>query len=235
MIAMALINTAIPWALIANSETHLTSSMASILNATTPVWTIVVGILLFRHASTKFQWWGVGIATIGVIVLVGIKPGSLISVDMVSLISMLSATFCYAIGSQLSKRLLTGYSMYQISFGTLLTCMISSGSVAFSTESISLEHVVSWSNIPIIIGLGVFGSGFAYILYYYIVQKGSAEFASMVTYLVPSTALIWGYTLLNEEIKWNMLMGLLIILGGVFLAGREGRKKQLREVSAARI
>jgi drug/metabolite transporter (DMT)-like permease len=235
MIVMALINTAVPWSLIAFSETHLTSSMASILNATTPVWTIIVGILLFRQASSKFQWWGVGIATIGVIVLLGIKPGSFISVDRVSLICMLSATFCYAIGSQLSKRLLTGYSMYQISFGTLLTSVIGSGSMAFSTESISLEHLVSATNIAMIVGLGVFGSGFAYILYYYMVQKGSAEFASMVTYLVPSTALIWGYTLLNEEIKWNMLLGLFIILGGVFLAGRKGKKKQLREASAAQI
>lgn len=220
MIAMALVNTAIPWALIASSETRLTSSMASILNAATPIWTIVVGILLFRTGSSRNQWLGVGVAFIGILVLVGVKPGSFISVDRIGLICMLTATICYAIGSQLSKRLLKGNSMYQITFGTLLTSMVASGSMALSTESISMNHLISESNIPMIVGLGVFGSGFAYILFYYMVQKGSAEFASMVTYLVPSTALIWGYTLLNEEIRWNMLLGLIIILGGVFIAGR---------------
>ncbi|RED58091.1 DMT family transporter [Cohnella lupini] len=224
VIVMASINTAIPWTLIAYSETHLSSSLASILNAATPVWTIVVGIALFRHKSTRNQWIGVGVATIGLLVLLGIKPGSFISVDPVGLVCMIGATICYAIGSQLSKKLLTGYSMYQISFGTLLTSMVGSGSFAFATESIDAADLVSASNLPMIIGLGAFGSGFAYILFYYMVQKGSAEFASMVTYLVPGTALIWGFTLLDEEIKWNMLLGLFIILGGVFLAGRKSRK-----------
>jgi drug/metabolite transporter (DMT)-like permease len=223
---MALINTAIPWALIAYSETHLTSSMASILNTMTPVWTIVVGILLFGHTSSRNQWFGVAVATIGLMVLLDLRPGAgmTLVVDKLGLLFMLGATFCYAVGSQLSKRLLMGYSMYQISMGTLLTSMIGSGSVALATESISAGDILSGTNLPMIIGLGVFGSGFAYILFYYMVQKGSAEFASMVTYLVPSTALIWGYTLLNEEIKWNMLLGLLIILGGVFLAGRRGNR-----------
>lgn len=226
MTIMALINTAIPWTLIAYSETHLTSSMASILNAMTPVWTIVVGILLFGHASSRNQWFGVAVATIGLLVLLDLRPGAgMIVVDKLGLMFMLGATFCYAIGSQLSKRLLMGHSMYQISMGTLLTSMIGSGIVAFTTESISVGNILSETNLPMIVGLGVFGSGFAYILFYYMVQKGSAEFASMVTYLVPSTALIWGFTLLNEEIKWNMLLGLLIILGGVFLAGRRGSQR----------
>lgn len=225
MTIMALVNTAIPWALIAYSETHLTSSMASILNATTPIWTIVVGILLFGNKSSRNQWYGVAIATVGVLVLLGIKPGTLISVDHIGLLCMLTATLCYAFGSQLSKRLLTGYSMYQISFGTLLTCMVSSGIMAGSTETIAVADLASLSNILMIVGLGAFGSGFAYILFYFMVQNGSAEFATMVTYLVPGTALVWGFTLLHEDIQWNMLAGLVIILGGVFFASRVRRDR----------
>lgn len=223
MAAMALINTAVPWAIIGFSETRLTSSMASILNATTPIWTIFVGMLFFKNVSTRMQWLGISIASVGLIVLLGINPESMISVDMIGFIGMLTASLCYGIGSQLSKRLLGGYSMYQITFGTLLTCMISSGSMAFATEPVSFANVISLSNIPMIIGLGAFGSGVAYILFYYIIQNGSAEFATMVTYLVPCTALIWGYSLLNEDITWNLLAGLFIVLGGVYLAGRKPR------------
>jgi drug/metabolite transporter (DMT)-like permease len=221
MAAMATINTAIPWAFIAFGETRLTSSMASILNATTPAWTIVVGMLFFKTVSNRNQWFGLGIATIGLMVLVGITPGSVSSVNMLGFVCLLCASCCYGIGSQLSKRLLGGYSMYQITFGTLLTCMIVSGTMAFSTETVPLSHLTSASVFPMVIGLGVFGSGFAYILFYYMIQKGSAEFATMVTYLVPCTALIWGYSLLHEKISWNLLVGLLIILAGVFLASRK--------------
>jgi drug/metabolite transporter (DMT)-like permease len=226
MVIMSLINTAIPWALIAYSETHLSSSMASVLNATTPVWTIIVGILFFGTRSSRKQWLGIGIASIGLIILLGVNTHSIISVDSIGLICMLSATFCYAIGSQLSKRLLTGYSMYQITFGTLVSSMLGSGTMAFTTEAVSLSHLASLSNMIMIVGLGGFGSGIAYILFYYMVQQGSAEFATLVTYLVPCTALVWGYALLGENITWNLVVGLCIILGGVFVASKRQRLNQ---------
>ncbi|AJS57179.1 DMT family transporter [Paenibacillus sp. IHBB 10380] len=226
MVIMSLINTAIPWALIAYSETHLTSSMASVLNATTPVWTIIVGILFFGTRSSRKQWLGISIASVGLIILLGVNTHSIISVDSIGLICMLSATFCYAIGSQLSKRLLTGYSMYQITFGTLVSSMLGSGAMAFTTEAVSLSHLASLSNMIMIAGLGGFGSGIAYILFYYMVQQGSAEFATLVTYLVPCTALVWGYALLGEDITWNLVVGLCIILGGVFVASRRQKLNQ---------
>lgn len=226
MAIMALINTAIPWALIAFSETRLPSSMASVLNATTPVWTIIMGVLFFRSISSRRQWLGIGIATVGLIVLLDINPETFISVDIIGFGCMIAATFCYAIGSQISKNLLTlGYSMYQMTFGTLLCTMIGSGIMAYSTEEVSISQLASVSNILMIIGLGVFGSGIAYILFYFMVEKGSPEFATMVTYLVPCTAVLWGYTLLDEHIKWTLLVGLVIILAGVFIASRKSKPK----------
>ncbi|RKP47916.1 DMT family transporter [Cohnella endophytica] len=226
MAVMALFNTAIPWAIIGFSETRLTSGMASILNATTPLWTIVVGALFFKAVTNRKQWFGMGIAFIGLIILLGINKDSIISVDLLGFACMITATLCYAIGSQLSKRL-KGVSMYQITFGTLLCAMLGSGSMAFTFERVSLPHIASGTNIAMLIGLGVFGSGIAYILFYYMIQKGSPEFATMVTYLVPASAIIWGSTLLNEPIHWNLLTGLAFILGGVFLANH--RRKTAKQ------
>ncbi|AOZ93588.1 DMT family transporter [Paenibacillus crassostreae] len=232
MTLMALINTAIPWALIGYSETRLPSSMASVLNATTPAWTIIVGVLFFKSISYGKQWLGIGIAMIGVVVLLDINPTTLISVDMLGFACMIGATFCYAIGSQLSKNLLSkGYSMYQVTFGTLLCTMIGSGTMAFTTEGVPFSELGSGTNMLMVLGLGVFGSGIAYILFYYMVEKGSPEFATMVTYLVPCTAVIWGYTLLNEHIKWTLLAGLIIILAGVFIASRKNKRKDLDQSS----
>jgi drug/metabolite transporter (DMT)-like permease len=225
MAVMALVNTAIPWAIIGYSETRLTSSMASVLNATTPLWTMIVGMVFFQAITKRLQWLGMGIAFIGLIVLVGVNSVSIISVDLLGFSCMMAATLCYAVGSQLSKRLLKGLSMYQITFGTLLCAMIGSGSVAFLVEPISFPHLTSPTNIAVLIGLGIFGSGVAYILFYFMVQKGSPEFATMVTYLVPASAIIWGYALLNEKINWSLLMGLALILGGVFLASKNQSRK----------
>jgi drug/metabolite transporter (DMT)-like permease len=220
MAVMALVNTAIPWAIIGFSETRLTSSMASILNATTPLWTIVVGALIFKSTTNRMQWIGMAVASVGLVILLEIDPHSIVSVDLVGFICMLVATLCYATGSQLSKRL-KGVTMCQTTFGTLLCAMLGSGTVAFSTESVNLNYLASLTNIGMVIGLGVFGSGIAYILFYFMVQKGSPEFATMVTYLVPATAIIWGITLLNEPVQWTLFAGLAFILGGVFVSNRK--------------
>lgn len=220
MTIVALLNTAIPWAIIGFSEMRLTSSMASILNATTPLWTIVVGALFFKKSTHRMQWIGMGCSFIGLIILLNINPHTIISVDLIGFISMLAATLCYGIGSQLSGRL-QGISMYQTAFGTLVCAMLGSGIMAFLTEPVDLSRLASWTNIGLTIGLGVFGSGIAYILFYFMIQKGSPEFATMVTYLVPATAVIWGFTLLNEPVHWTLFAGLAFILSGVFLTTRK--------------
>jgi drug/metabolite transporter (DMT)-like permease len=229
MAVMAIINTAIPWALIGFSETRLTSSMTSVLNATTPLWTIIIGIIFFSAVASRMQWIGMGTAFIGLIVLLGVNPVSIISIDPLGFACMIAATICYAVGSQLSKRLLTGLSMYQITFGTLLCAMAGSGSVAFASETISFSRLTAPENIAVMVGLGVFGSGVAYILFYYMVQKASAEFATMVTYLVPASAIVWGFLFLEETISWSLLTGLAFILGGVYLAGK-GQNKHARKL-----
>lgn len=223
MVTMALINTAIPWAFIAFSETRLTSSMASVLNATTPLWTLTIGILFFKAVSGRMQWFGMLIAFLGIVVLLDINPVSLVSVDVIGFICMLLATCCYAIGTQLSKRLPGNLSMYQITLGTLLSTMVGSGILAFAWESFSFAPLAEPSSIGAVLGIGVMGSGIAYILYYYLVRKGGPEIASLVTYLIPASAIVWGYLFLNEEITWNLLAGTILIVGGVFLTGKKAK------------
>lgn len=231
MTIVALVNTAIPWGLIPFSETRLSSGMASVLNATTPLWTIIVGVLFFRAVTNRLQWLGMGLAFIGLLILLGVNTHSIISIDVLGFVCMIAATWCYAVGAQLSKHLLSGLSLYQITFGTLFCTTIASGGAAFSLEEFSFIPLASLTNLVSLVGLGVFGSGIAYILFYFMVQKGSAEFATTVTYLVPASAIIWGFTLLDEPLHWNLLVGLVIILAGVFLTSRRtmGRKGRLNE------
>ncbi|MGG4092335.1 DMT family transporter [Paenibacillus lautus] len=227
-VVIAMINMALPWTLIGFSETRLASSMASVLNATTPIWTMLVGLVFFGSVFRRIQWMGMGVALVGLVILLGIRPGSFITVDFIGFAAMIGATLCYAVGSQLSKRLLGGLTMYQLTFGTLLGAMVGSGIIAFTTEKIDLSKIVEPANIGSLVGLGIFGSGVAYILFNYMVLKGSPEFATSVTYLVPATAMIWGYTLLDEPIGWSLIIGLILILSGVFITNRGGRTRKER-------
>ena len=230
MTVMALIHTAVPWAIIGFSEQRLTSSMASVLNATTPLWTLLVGVLYFKRGANRLQWLGMGISAIGLLILLDIGTDSAFSTDLLGFIGMLAASLCYAIGSQLSKRLSDGLSMYQVTFGTLLCAALGSGSIAFASEPITLAPLQSAPSFGALLGLGIFGSGFAYVLYYYLVQKGSPELASTVTYLLPACSLIWGAAILNEAIHWRLLAGLVCILSGVILVGRTYAKTKPRKI-----
>lgn len=224
MIIVGLFQMTIPWFLIGFSETRLTSSMASVLNATTPLWTLILGISFFYTKTHRNHWVGMILVFCGLIVLLGINPASLISVDLMGFTAMLMATFCYGISTQLSKRYLQELSLFQVVLGTLLVGCIGSGVVALSFESIPLTPLMTDGSVIIsLLVLGCLGSGLGYILFYQMVQKGSAEFASWVTYLIPVTAIMWGALFLHETIHWTLLTGLLLILAGVFLSDRKPR------------
>ncbi|KIL38643.1 multidrug transporter [Gordoniibacillus kamchatkensis] len=218
---MALVNTCFPWAIIGFSETRLTSNMASVLNATTPLWSLVTGMAFFGASAHRLQWVGMGTAIAGLVVLLGLNPASIVSVDGLGFVGMIAASLFYGLGSQLSKRLLNTLSPYQATFCTLLFSMLGSGCMAFSVETVPVAQLVAPLNLSVLVGLGIFGSGFAYILFYWIVQKGGPDIATMVTYLLPVFSLIWGFALLHENIRWSMIAGLALILAGVFLTSRK--------------
>jgi len=230
LIFVGLFNTAVPWALIGWSETEISSSMASVLNATTPLWTLLVGLFLFQGKAAGRQWGGMAIGFLGLLILLKVNPVTIISVNGWAVLAMLAATLCYGISGQISRRYLGGMSVYQISLSTLLIGCVGSGIAAFAIEGISFAPLASPHILLMLAGLGGFGSGIAYLLFYFMIQRGSAEFASLVTYLVPVTAILWGYLLLAEPVEWNLLAGLVCILAGVYLAGsRPANVKQTEQ------
>jgi drug/metabolite transporter (DMT)-like permease len=224
VIGMALVNTCLPWALIGYSETRLTSSMASVLNATTPLWSLAAGVCLFGAAASRKQWVGIGAAMVGLLVLTGIHRDSLISVDGIGFAGMMAASLFYGIGAQWSKRLLSALSASQTTFFTLFFSMLGSGIMAFTTETVPYERILVPQNLIVMAALGLVGSGLAYLLFYRIVQKGGPVYATMVTYLLPACSLVWGAVLMHEEIPVRTYAGLALILAGVYWANRTGTR-----------
>lgn len=229
---VALTNNVLPWLLICSSETKLSSSLASILNATTPIWTLIIGFIFFSSQLKKVQWLGILVGFIGIFILSDFKIGAVHSGNFLGIILMSGATICYGVGAQLSKKHLSNLSVAETSFFTLLVSAIISFIIMLITAPESLPVFIHFNIIMPLVGLGALGSGVAYILYYFLVKEGSAEFASLVTYLVPVSAIIWGAILLKENINILMIIGLSVIFAGVYISSLKSKRKTSVTISA---
>jgi len=227
VIVVGLFNCALPWGLIAYSEMLISSSMASFINASTPLWTMVIGTAWFSVSLSRKQWFGAAVGLIGIGILADIKLESIFSENIYGVLLMVTATFCYGLGGQLTKKYLQQLSVIQISFTTLTAAAILSllFMLVFDYKIYSGQTILS------LVGLGVFGSGIAYLFYYYLVKKRGPEFASFVTYIVPVSAMVWGAMFLNEQISGRMLVGLIFIFYGVYLSSYKNSKRKQMHVA----
>ena len=229
---VALMNNVIPWLFICSSETKISSSLASIINATTPIWTLVIGFLIFSSPLRKNQWVGIIVGFIGIFILSEIKPGDFNAGHLSGVLLMSCATFCYGVGSHLSKKFLSDLSVLETSFLTMAFSAAISLVWVLITGPGQLAELFDVSVILPFVGLGVLGSGIAYLLYYFLVQKGSPEFASLVTYLAPVSAIFWGALLLNEKIHASMMIGLAVIFAGVYISSLKVKGKMGKKAAA---
>ncbi|PLR87276.1 DMT family transporter [Bacillus sp. V33-4] len=226
LLLVGFLNNALPWYFISVSETQISSSLASVINASTPIWTLIIGAVLFSARLKGRQWIGILIGFAGIIILSDIRPGDFVSGNLFGIGFMSAAAACYGAGAHLTKKYLVDLPIIHISFYTLLAATMISFVAMLATAPDSLPQLVQSENLLPLLGLGSFGSGIAYLFYFYLVKEGSAELASLVTYIVPGTALIWGAVLLDESIHLSMIFGLLVIFSGVYIStGKKTGKK----------
>ncbi len=222
---VGILNAGIPWGLIAWSETFLDSGYTAILNATTPIWTSMMGVFFFSIRMQWRQWIGVMVGFIGIVLLMDIDaPGLAKNQLILGIVLMLTATSCYGYSSQYAKKHLQDTTVWITASTTLLAGLFLSAIMMGITGGWHLpDNAFDQNTVLSLIGLGVFGSGLAYLLYYYMISAGSAEFATLVTYLVPVSAVMWGSILLNEKIHTIAFLGLIFIFAGVYLTGKKKR------------
>ncbi|MGM0843771.1 MAG: DMT family transporter [Bacillota bacterium] len=226
LIIVGLVNAGIPWSLIAWSETQINSSTASILNATTPLWTALIGFAIFSVVLTLYQWVGILVGFLGILVLMDFQVAGLFTSNFIGIGTMLLATICYGFAGQYTRRALQGVSMIAMSTFQLLVGMATGLVGMLFTRGIEWGALLDPKIFLSIIGLGCFGSGVAALLYFYVLTNGSPEFASTVTYLIPASAMVWGFVLLGESITSNLILGLIIIFTGVYLSSRKSKKQR---------
>jgi drug/metabolite transporter (DMT)-like permease len=210
-----------PAYLFAIAETEIDSSTTAILNALTPLNTLVLGALFFGITFQKKQIWGVIIGLIGSILLVLNGAVNHPGHNYYYAILVVIATICYAINVNLIKRFLSDLSPLSITTGNFMVLLLPALSILFFSDFFDVVHVSKVQHSVIFIMLlGVFGTGIANVLFFKLIQMSSPVFATSVTYLIPIVAFFWGI-LDNEMLSQVKLFGAFVILIGVYLSAKK--------------
>ena len=239
-IITAIFNIMIPFLLISWGETRIASGTASILNATTPLFIVIFASWWIgpgHEALSVGRVLSVLVGFVGVAVTIGPSAIDVVghgSNGLIGEVAVLIAAASYGIGGLLSRRF-AGSAQLVGPISTQVPALILSLVVAAVWSPPT--HLPSLKVIGAIAILGALGTGVAYLLYFWLIYHVGPTRTSLVTYLLPCTALIWGALLLNERITWNAIAGLALVLLGTMLTNGTltvlFRRKQRRPVEPA--
>lgn len=215
IVVAALFANAVPYLLFAVAEQTVDSSTAGIINATTPLWTVVLALAV-RHQKSVTRWQAAGlIAGFAGAVLIFTPwhtAGGLFSAGG---LECLAASVSYAVSYIYMDRYLARRGIGAV---VLSACQLAAAAVmlaiALGVSGVQTPHVTAESVAAIAV-LGVIGTGFAYVLNYQIITSEGATVASTVTYLLPVVAIVLGVVVLGESITVTTLAGIALVLAGV--------------------
>jgi len=225
---LAMLLNVIPGILFAYAEVYVTSVLAGIINATTPLATLIVMMIAFREERLKVeQIIGLIIGAIGVMVVLGIWQG-VGENQLTGVIALLIAVTCYGISFPYTVRNIIPLGLKPEAAATTQLVMAAITLLPFYLfDGISQDYYRP-ATLFAMLALGILGSGVAYIWNFSIIAAAGSSIASSVTYLTPVVAIIVGWVFLGEALSWFEPVGaLLVIIGAATSQGRFNRKAQI--------
>jgi drug/metabolite transporter (DMT)-like permease len=216
---------AIPFSLFSFAQQSTTSSLAAIIGAATPMFTLLAILTIYRTEKvTLIATSGLLIGLIGVAITLGVWEG-FGNNDPLAIAALVLATISYGIGGPYIRKFVTPMNLSGTSTAaaqvftsaiTLLPFYLLTGPLTIANPTI--ESLLS------IVALGVLGSGFAYRLFHDVIKDAGSTVASTVTFTNPVVATIWGVLLLSEELHWYEPIGGLVVILGAWLAQHKATK-----------
>lgn len=219
LLVVAFCGSAIPNFFFAVAQQHVSSSLAGVLNSLTPLFTLLLGVVFFQMFFSKNKTLGVVLGLLGAAVLILFNSSSAVSGNGIFATLCVGATVCYAINANVVNRHLRDQhpaaiasAAFVISGGLFVLGLWWSGG-----WQAAWAHPAGMKGLGYIAYLSVMGTVGGSILYFWLLQRTSAIFATSVTYLLPVAALALG-ALDGEAVGMTDLVGTGVILAGVYLA-----------------
>ena len=220
---LALFTNVVPFILFGWGQTHIASGLASILNATTPIWGVVVAhFFTVDEKVSPRKMAGVGLGFAGVAMMIGPALLHDIGSNALAQLACIAAALCYALAGVYARRFRKmGVSPVAVTTGQLTASALVMLPLALIVDRPWAMPMPSYQAIVAVIVLGVVSSAFGYVLYFRLIDRAGATNALLVTLLVPPVAILMGALFLSEIIGWRDIAGLgLIALGLAAIDGR---------------
>ena len=223
LMLFGLVNTAAPFLLITWAEQYIDSGLTGILNGTMPFFTTLIAhVFLADDRITPLKLLGLALGFAGMVFLVG---GNLQSVDLLGSLggqlAVIAACVCYACGAVYNSRALRGhrpeviaaYSLTGAAVWLWLAALASGTAVRLPTSS-AVWLAVLW--------LGLMGTALAYTAAFYLMRSWGPTRVSLLTYVLPVVAVTLGVVFLGETLRWQLVAGGLLVLGGIAVVNLRG-------------
>jgi drug/metabolite transporter (DMT)-like permease len=231
---MGVLNNAIPFTLIVWGQSHIASGVASILNATTPLFTVIVAHLFTAdEPMTARKLAGVVAGFVGVAVMIGGAALSSLGVAVLAQLAMLAAALAYAFAGVYGRR----FKAMGVEPVATAASMLTASSLMLAPVMLVVDRpwtlpAPSAAAVAALVGLALFSTSLGYILYFRLLATAGATNLLLVTFLIPVSAILLGTTLLGERLAPRHFLGMALI--GCGLAAIDGRiVEALRPVRAS--
>jgi len=214
--AIGFLNNVLPFALIVTGQTYIPSGLASILNATTPLFAVVVMVAAGEEKLQAHRIAGVVAGLIGVIILQG-GGLELESGQGVGILLCLGAAFSYGLSALVARRLPAdappiGTATFQMLASAVMMTVVAG--VVDRPWQLPMPGAATWLAV---LGLAALSTALAYIVFFQIMQRSGATNVMLVTLLIPVTAILLGYLMLGEKISGQEIVGALVIGSALLL------------------
>ncbi len=217
LLVMSVAGNVVPFTLITWAEQHVTSALAAVLSATTPLFTLLVSALVFRHdrlSGARLAGLTVGFA--GVVLLTGRSVLDVGSSDAAGTLALLASSVCYGFSFAFARQYIRGNPVSNVTAQLAMSLAIMAPFALtggwIEPAELDATNVAGW------VVLGALGTGVAYLFYYALIRAIGATPASLVTYIIPPVGLVLGWLALGEDLGVNGIAGMLLIVAGVAVA-----------------
>jgi drug/metabolite transporter (DMT)-like permease len=229
---VGLINTAAPFLLLTWGQQYIDTGVAAIFNASAPIWTAVLALFFVRsERATGARAAGIGLGFAGIVLLIGFEPsGGSRAIE--GSLAVVAAALLYAVGALYAGRRLAGTSALGLAVGSMLFATVFTAPFGLAQLPAA---TLTWQALASTLALGTLATALAYVLYFALIAGAGPSRAILVTYLVPSMAIVYGVVFLDEVLTVQGAAGLALVLLGVALGTgtvRAGRRTAVGSVRA---